>query len=508
MQGIERSFHPSCHPESTLLKKFNRLTQWAKNPEQKDKDIALWSAKVAAVRQSRYQLEKESGDWLNYFDVSRKVLMDAIAEVDVDNHQLKAQFAQMQLLCAKACGGGQEQVTAKEIIEEIERREVELEKRMESMSLQSANRISLSKSSLPEHLQELLFPADSASEEERKAAAVKRLSMLMGGLEDALRQLESGGDQHDLDKEADMLAMLSVAKGIKAEKVEDGAIDKDELAKAFISTTAEEVWASYLTTQLDPSNGVRKKRRTTEPVRMLTNARSRVERGPRLLFSPLSLLEDRYLAVEVTAGSADPVESLVSLLPTAVAHDEDVYMDTCMHLSETAAMSTEVANMQNEVAELNRILQEAHQARHKFDALHRQAISEDEAERARIRQELIYYGLAAVEEQPTEPTSAATTATSSAPAEAPKKGGNRRSRGANGAANGNGTQTSSSVATMSSTATVADDTSSEPALSQASQRSVSSTVPAEKESTGPTVTKRKPAGQPEPALIVTGKRKR
>lgn len=506
------------------------MKQWQLDPELKNKEISQWQAKCAEVRAQYAALEKDSEDWLEIFDMQRKLITETLREVTEDNKKLRNHTKQLLTMCEAECGAsaakrGQTSLSNREILEEIERREDEMEQKIEDFSLtaQSSGLTAvLPKSSLTAALHAQLFAdtlakvksetveksediktrsgAQQDSADEVRSVAAKRMVGVMNSLDDQLRISEAYGDMVDIDqsfnKEQDIGILQAVLGKKGVVKLEDNGVGTAEALRLFrqLSTSAD--WAMYINSILDPTGlaGGRKKRRTatSEPVSMLTHVRPRVVRGARVLYSPLSTFEDRYVAVEVAERPSDI--PLVYMIPSEIVSAENDFLTHCTVHSAAVAMSTEVIHMQHEVGELHKILQEATTARSKADIQYRLALQEDEAERLRIRQDLVFYGLAAVESEKTtsdEPSHDSAPLQSQQSAESSKKSGNNRKGGSN-----------ASRAAASAASTTNEDAVSEAAQSQ-SRTSVSSPIP-EKESATTTNSKRKSGGE----ASGTSKRKR
>eukprot|EP00981_Chlorochromonas_danica_P001505 scaffold326_cov169-Ochromonas_danica.AAC.6 len=415
--------------------------------------------------------------------------MEAVIEVQDDNKKLRNQCKALQALCENECAATSKMTTTstttattnlvavpplpssqpsattttstsscptnRELLEELEHREEEMEMKIEDFRLvaQSSGLTTvLPRSSLPPELTTLLFPfatdvtATTAattgvdvkkddlveerprSHDEERALAIKRMTAYMNNLDDQLRLSETHGDLGDIDssffdKEVDLSIIYSITGkrplngsggGAGMIKSEDGStkISKEEVLQAFSLLTTQQAWIQYINGVLDPTaiamqlngSGMRKKRRVTgvaagsganatEPLHLLSHCRQRMERGVRVLYSPVSVMEDRFLASEMIQLPEASCSGLHAMLPSEITMTENAYMARCLSHSAASALLTEVAHMQHEVNELNKILLDAQSARNKAESLYRQTIVEDETEKLRIRQELAYYGL-------------------------------------------------------------------------------------------------------------------
>jgi hypothetical protein len=448
--NIQRSFQPACNIESTLFNKYRRLVTWMKHPKQKDEEIAKWQQKVIEMRNSRRKLEKEHDDWLTIYDVYRQLLLDSIHDVNAENQELREQGDILVAACDMEAARSSSSNTLsnksysnRELLEELERREEELEVQLEDFlllaQLEGCTTV-IPKVCIPEDIYPFLYPSasdiiplkeegrkgyankvESLDLDEARALATKRMMCYMNSLDDQLRISDNYGDLNNLDPsyfERDgesLIQLISSVNGsndtVQNVKTENGTAapfpTKEDIRKAFSFLNTQADIAAYINATLDPSLNntlgnsssatllaTRKKRRgPMEAIQLLTNARSRVEHGPRVLFSPLSQFEDRFLATEVVGNFQNSELFLSNLLPQQWVDEEDRYMDDCSMYSELAAKTTKVVQIEQEVQELRKLLQEAQVARNKAEGLYRQALLEDDMEKQRIHQELIYYGV-------------------------------------------------------------------------------------------------------------------
>ncbi len=204
--------------------------------------------------------------------------------------------------------------------------------------------------------------------------------------------------------------------------------EKDAINQAFIekilhagkgenceNNAALQALANKVFDAMDPAGATttrKKKQRVNpeQPLLMQTFPRHRTEIDLPLLLSPASCFEDRYMGVRrfetifspaIDNSNPDTVQStgheklyhVVNPVPLSLQQLEDEIMERCQLQSEAAYTAEKIKKLQSSIVELQKMFQEATNARNRALQLLRLAEIEDQNDRIRMKNNLVQYGL-------------------------------------------------------------------------------------------------------------------
>jgi hypothetical protein len=203
------------------------------------------------------------------------------------------------------------------------------------------------------------------------------------------------------------LMLLQRATGIPVEKRSASTTTNTpaslEADKLLTEKTFQELlalptrqWDAFLNETLDviEPNGLvtRKKRRMADHIDLNVFARHRTERGRMLMYTPLSQLEDRYLAVfpesvptifapRVTGRHPEDIVNIrAQFVPPVIAQAEDDALERVYIQSDAAALNVYIKQLQQSITELKKMQQEAEVSLQRAQLAQRNVSLEEHAE--------------------------------------------------------------------------------------------------------------------------------
>ncbi len=302
----------------------------------------------------------------------------------------------------------------------------------------------------------------SSSVQSGKVGAAEQLAAICAELEESVRSSELALKDLDMffapDRDADDLALLDSVLHTSLSGAQtngsSAAVHAEEVAKAYVSLSRSEAnCAAYLNGLFESHSAkhgagtvTRKKKKSAElAVPLRAGVRPRTEHGIALLLSPLSQYEDRMLGTLNTesvfvpsSGSRGGFSSKLHLPQELVAAENDA-MERCRLQSAAAAAELRISQLKQSNTELKIAAINGANSLRRIQQLHRQTLQEDEAERARIRKELVYYGVAQAHESEPPLSPMSFMAQQGGPTHGSNKNGksgNSRNRNGNGRSTG------------------------------------------------------------------------
>eukprot|EP01031_Cornospumella_fuschlensis_P035761 gene35761-43377_t len=599
LSGVERSYAPIVPPENAVLQKYQRLKAWEESMKKQsgsgakpyEAELQALQVKIMEIREKRYAVAREREKWEENSDNLRACLLSASEEIRKETEEFEAHLPALRnhlfrLLNPSADGSSSSaasstsrRMSVEELLDALEAEEEDLERKIEDFLLRSsAAALTVTVPHTPHTSSNTATTTDSSAE-----AAAPSAEAVRQGLAGVLQELEDGleVDLAELDPayfanatNASASYPFFPSKGPHTEQQwEEGFVRLFEgggnanvvgiaNGNASIVRKKRQVHASML-----DANGQNASANTTLP--SLISCRSLVPRcgmkdlpgsgqgGVKdtvlqyvpLLFSPLSMYEDRYIghvahavAVDaaVTTNTGVAVDRYVENLAverrvnggkvetTGLRQVEDAYLASLVRVSHDMSLLSDIHYLEQEVQDLQKYLQDYRASEKlKMEEKYLHAIQEEGMERERMKKEGVFYGLyeekkeAEVEVPAAAPAVGIASASSSAPngstaataaATTTTAGGAKKAAVARGGrANSKASQSQqASAATAAAAAAVEEDavtnTQTSLASNATSQQTVTPTPPnANDASAGAAAegngNKRKAGGEPVKAVV-------
>eukprot|EP01031_Cornospumella_fuschlensis_P025013 gene25013-30214_t len=468
LSGVERSYAPIVPPENAVLQKYQRLKAWEESMKKQngsgakpyEAELQALQVKIMEIREKRYAVARERETWEENSDNLRACLLSASEEIRKETEEFEAHLPALRnhlfrLLNPSADGSSSSaasstsrRMSVEELLDALEAEEEDLERKVEDFLLRSsAAALTVTVPHTP-HTSSNTANATATTASSAEAAAPSAEAVRQG-LASVLQELEDGleVDLAELDPayfanatNASASYPFFPSKGPHTEQQwEDGFVRLFEgggnanvvgiaNGNASIARKKRQVHASML-----DANGQNASANATLP--SLISCRSLVPRcgmkdtpdsgqgGMKdtvlqyvpLLFSPLSMYEDRYIGHVAQAGSVDAavttntgiavdryVENLAverrvnggKVETTGLRQVEDAYLASLVRVSHDMSLLSDIHYLEQEVQDLQKYLQDYRTSEKlKMEEKYLHAIQEEGMERERMKKEGVFYGL-------------------------------------------------------------------------------------------------------------------
>ena len=125
---IEKSTRPSCNSESFLIHKKRRFLNWERNPEIMQQELDYWKTLANKSHEKYNQLQEDIVINDDKFQISRKILSDALKTSLDYNKQLKSNIDDLLSICHSELNilnpKRKRSISMKDIVQELDDRQV------------------------------------------------------------------------------------------------------------------------------------------------------------------------------------------------------------------------------------------------------------------------------------------------------------------------------------------------------------------------------------------------
>lgn len=466
--AVQRTTKPTCNTESTAIKKRKRLQLWESTPENVVADLRNAKENVEKAHKEYKELDFEEEKWLLNFESARLKLCTAINMCKEENLRLKQDSKLMydeflrSFNKSISASRTRRNLQMKDIYEEFEEcnntqnfRIQEYEKLVaESGSLGKIN--SVNKSVLPivtisidelDYKYDKIYPTGKKSDVTNDINLNNKLpstatgsegsdcfssiSKLIYAIDESVKLSEAGINDIETffvcDDQVEV-TYADVGSNAHSDTVSSNLSKKQKVvaipntkSSSLVSSSLscndevcltikdESEWVDHLENTVLQLNSTGKRRRRisqSSVVSISAFCYHRTPRDVRLLVSPLSQFEDKYLGT-IHGGDIDYYSKEVSVVqhkpkipcplpiqvPYEIICEENSVIQRCDLQSSAAAVDTKVRRLRNAITDWKKIALESSENNNKIKLLHLNAVDDDYNESLKMRKELIRFGI-------------------------------------------------------------------------------------------------------------------
>jgi hypothetical protein len=412
-------YNPSCLPESNIHKKRARLSAWAANPNDMNNHLKRARGSVNKLKHDLDTLDQTDEDWIHSVEASRLKLISLTNQVADDLSRHREDAKALYRLFAFDPKNSLENTTSlgtrsstnsifnpanddaisypltilqiQEIVKSYRSSQSALETKIDQYekvikeSSNSNGKSPRNKLSIPiiyTSVEEVDYTYDHQLVHQPQPQQQKQMS-----IEDMLQEAETGVKcslelHHELkefDHGKETMNMVGVDKLGEATCLE--LLYEHQQAAASLTSSASQ-----------PSTAAKSSSQAgADAIPMLAFPQSFTPRDVRLLVSPLSQFEDRYIGT-VYGGGENPQSQ--AALPGSIIVEENAAILRCSMQSDAAAADTMVRRLRLSLTDWRKIASESKTSTSKHTSLYTNMVQEQLSEMMRLRHELEAYGIA------------------------------------------------------------------------------------------------------------------
>lgn len=412
------------------------MTTWATNPALINSELSTLRDNLHVAKQEFTKIEMNEERWLHSFESARLKLGLAISNCKEENNRLKEDFKQLYDNFMKDCNVAtrtRRSVHIKDILDELDESKSLQDTRLreyEKIVLDAASGKNSNRNFIPTisvSVEELDYPWDKTSftpngsqANDKTADEQQSLAKTFSNVEESVKLSEiTSADVEpyflcedqieasyaDIDgMTTDISPTQKRAKSYSPVQwsMIPGLAKEQQLCEGFLSLKNESAWLDHIEdVTKQHSSLAKRKRRGSGMVNISSFVSSRTPRNVRLLVSPLSQYEDRYIGA-IYGGDMEHDGAIVknptpfpAQLPETLITEENLALQRCQLQSLAAAADTRVKRLRLAGSDWRKITIESRDTATKVKMLHTATIADDYNETARMRRELLAFGFAA-----------------------------------------------------------------------------------------------------------------
>ena len=435
---MQRSVKPACLAESTVFRKRRRLTNWAANADAPEKEIKQLSEAVTVAHANYLKLETDEANWLETFEKARLRLGNAIHQCREENSKLQKDYKLLYDASVKVCGPSartRRTLSIKDVLEEFEESKVLQDARIKEYEKLAQDAMASNKAShvpvVSLSVEELNYEWDSndSSWTTSSTATVPATSSQSADATAASDVKTETGTAASTETSANNSVtkyFASVEEALKNSLAAFGDIDpffssnedpedvsylSEEMKKTrqqgvqtatdLLKLSTEQEWSDYINNlQQQQSLLTKRKRRGASAINIHSFAVPRTPRDVRLLISPLSQYEDRFLGTIYGGNTEKDGEMIIQpvplpvTMPSSVIIEEDAVMRRCRLQGLAAKSDMKVKRLQALITEWKKISSDNKKSVAKANMIYQNVVRDEYLENQRMKRELIVFGIA------------------------------------------------------------------------------------------------------------------